>query len=122
MTDAEFEQLVIAGIEALPVEFQKRLANVAVVIEDEPDAQVRAEFGAELFGFYEGVPVPERGSEYSALPDRIIIYKNTVLAHYSDPTDIKECVENTVWHEVAHHFGYDEPWVAREEVRRGKIK
>ena len=68
------------------------------------------------------VPQTERGVDYQALPDKITIFKKPILEAYSDPKDIKECVENTVWHEVAHHFGYGEEWIAREEKVRGKIR
>lgn len=33
---------------------------------------------------------------------------------------IKEIVKNTVWHEIAHHFGMDEGRVRRAEARRKK--
>ena len=33
----------------------------------------------------------------------------------------KELVKNTVWHEIAHHFGMDEARVRQAEVRRRKI-
>ena len=123
MDHAAFEALVVAGVEALPEQFRELLSNVAIVIEDQPSEEVAAAFGdGDLFGLYEGVPVPERGSEYAELPDRITIFKEPILARYTAPDDIKECVENTVWHEIAHHFGYDEAWVAAEEIRRGKTK
>jgi predicted Zn-dependent protease with MMP-like domain len=116
MEDKEFEQLVIAGIEALPEKFQKLLQNVAIVIGDS------APNGEELFGLYEGIPVTERGSDYGmVLPDKITIFKDTVLKVYTDPEDIKQCVSNTVWHEIAHHFGFDEEWVEAEEIKRGKL-
>lgn len=123
MTDDEFAKLVDQGIDTLPERFQKLMQNVAVVIADDPPTELQdADGGGVVFGFYEGVPVPERGSEYSELPDKITIFKNSILSRYSNPEDIRECVENTVWHEVAHHFGFDEAWVAREEIRRGKTK
>lgn len=123
MTDAEFEKLVAEGIDALPEKFRKLMENVVVLIEDEPPEDAQDPHGhTTIFGLYEGVPVTERGSEYSELPDKITIFKNSILAHYSDPQDIRECVENTVWHEVAHHFGFDEAWVHEEEIRRGKTK
>ena len=125
MTDAEFEKLVEEGIDALPERIHKLMHNVAIVIGDDPTPEQReAEGLAEgeaLFGYYEGIPLTERGSDYGfVLPDKITIFKNPILATYDKPEDIRACVANTVWHEVAHHFGYDDPWIYNEEERRGK--
>ena len=126
MPDAEFQKLVEAGLDALPERVQKLMKNVAVVIAEDITHEQRAEQGLGpeemLLGLYEGVPQPERGIDYAALPDRITIFKKPILACYDDPEDIKACVENTVWHEVAHHFGFDEEWIAREEERREKTQ
>lgn len=124
MTDAEFEALVLRGIESIKPELRAHMDNVAIVIADTPSKeQLRdndVEEGGALFGLYEGVPLPDRGLDGPLFPDKITIFKSHILAVYTEPDDIAACVENTVWHEVAHHFGYDEEWIAREEVRRGK--
>ena len=126
MTDEQFMRLVDAGIEALPEKIRALMNNVALVIEDELSSEKRQEMefseGDIVFGLYEGIPQTERGAEYQALPDKITIFKKPILEAYDDPDDIKECVENTVWHEVAHHFGYGDPWIEREEESRGKRK
>jgi len=124
MDDAQFETLVAEGIDALPERIRKLMHNVAIVVEDEMAPEVRTEYGYApddiIFGLYEGVPQTERGGDYFALPDKISIFRNPILATYDDPADIRECVANTVWHEVAHHFGFGEEWIEREEGRRGK--
>lgn len=126
MTDADFMNLVEAGVKALPDRVRVLMKNVAVVIADDVTSSQLKEMGfdvdAVVFGLYEGVPQTERGVDYQALPDKITIFKNPILSVYTEPEDIKKCVENTVWHEVAHHFGYGEEWIEREEKRRGKIK
>ena len=71
-----------------------------------------------LFGLYEGVPQIKRGVYYSALPDKITIFKNSIEQYARTPDEIKEIVKNTVWHEIAHHFGLDENEVRRIERRR----
>lgn len=126
MTDEEFLQLVDAGVDALRDDIKARMKNVAIVIADEPSPQQREENGLQegdtLFGLYEGIPQTERGVEdYLTLPDKITIFKKPILATYSDPEDIARCVANTVWHEVAHHFGMEEDEVAEEEIKRGKV-
>jgi predicted Zn-dependent protease with MMP-like domain len=54
------------------------------------------------------------------MPDKISIFKEPILAAYSRKKDVAACIENTVWHEVAHHFGMSEEEVEAEEIRRGK--
>lgn len=124
MTDEAFLQLVDKGVTALGASVLKRFQNVAIVIKDSPSQEQRRSLGTEdddvLFGLYEGVPQTERGIDAPFLPDVITIFKEPILAAYDDPLDIAACVENTLWHEVAHHFGGDEEWVAAEELRRGK--
>jgi predicted Zn-dependent protease with MMP-like domain len=126
MSDEEFLKLVDAGIDALRPDVKERMKNVAIVIADEPSLLQREENGlAEedtLFGLYEGIPQTERGvTDDLVLPDKITIFKLPILKTYSDPEDIATCVENTVWHEVAHHFGMEEDEVEVEERRRGKL-
>jgi predicted Zn-dependent protease with MMP-like domain len=125
MTDEAFMELVERGIAALSPKVRARMKNVAIVIADEPNARQRRENNLEegetLFGLYEGVPQTERGLiDEPLLPDKITIFKLPILETYADPADIAACVANTVWHEVAHHFGMEEEEVEREEERRGK--
>lgn len=125
MTDEEFEKLVAEGIDRLPMHILAKLKNVAIVIEDSPTKEQQETHdlgGADtLFGLYEGVPQTERGMEFVLMPDKISIFKKPILATYVDPEDVRECVANTVWHEVAHYFGMDESEVGREEIKRGKF-
>ena len=53
--------------------------------------------------------------------DKITIFKESVKKFVSSPEEIKELVKNIVWHEVAHHFGFDEKEV-RELERKRKLK
>ena len=124
MDDAEFENLVFAGVDAIPEPFKSKIENVAFFIEDEPSEQQREENHLDhnhtLLGLYQGIPQTVRGIHYHlALPDRITIFKKPILALSSDPETIKQIVADTVWHEVGHHFGLNEAQVrAREAERR----
>ena len=56
------------------------MTNVAVVVEDEPSAdlleEMEVEPGDTLFGLYQGTPLTERSWGYgNTLPDRISIYQ-----------------------------------------------
>ncbi len=123
LTREKFEKIVKEGIKAIPEKFLQKLNNVAIVIEDEPTPAQKKKLnihaGWMLFGLYEGVPQLERGANYSAvLPDKITIFQNPIEAAARDEKDIKEIVKNTVWHEIAHHFGMNEARVRQAEARR----
>jgi predicted Zn-dependent protease with MMP-like domain len=102
-----FEQHVQAALDSLPSEFRNALDNVAVVVEDEhPD-------DPDLFGLYEGVPLPERSSADSGrLPDRIAIYRLPLEETFTDPAELEQEIRITVLHELAHYFGIDEDRLA----------
>ena len=101
-----FDDHVRAALDSLPPEIARALRNVAVVVEDEnledPD----------LFGLYEGVPLPERGDEAGSLPDRIAIYRLPLEDEFPDPHDLEREIRVTVLHELGHYFGLDEDRLA----------
>lgn len=122
---AEFERLVAEGIETIPEKFRERLENVAVVVEEAPTAEQRRKLKLrrdhDLFGLYEGIPQTKRGPNYfGVLPDKITIFREPILAHARDAADAKAIVRDTVWHEIAHHFGMDERAVRTRERSRNR--
>ena len=121
----EFEKIVAEGIKAIPEKFLRKLNNVAIVIECEPTPDQKKKLNIRrdwaLFGLYEGIPQTVRGTNYSAvLPDKITIFQKPIEDEANDEEDIKEMVKNTVWHEIAHHFGMSEARVRQAEVKRKK--
>jgi predicted Zn-dependent protease with MMP-like domain len=126
MTQDEFKQIVAEGINVIPLQFLQKLNNVAIVIEDEPTPAQKKKLmirqGLSLFGLYEGVPQSTRGINYNAvLPDKITIFQKSIESAARNNEEIKEIVKNTVWHEIAHHFGMNEKEVHQAEIRRKKI-
>jgi predicted Zn-dependent protease with MMP-like domain len=110
MNRVAFEQLVTEALNALPPEFQERLDNVEIVVEDWPNAETMRQAGAnhptELLGFYHGVPLTERTQGYYlVLPDKISIYRQPILAHSRTPAEVRDMVYHVLQHEIAHHFG-----------------
>ena len=104
MDASRFEELVAQAIEKIPARFRELVENCAVLIEDEPDPS-----DPELFGYYDGIPLSERDSQYGAvLPDRILIFRGPLLRYCLDEAEVVEEVRITVWHEVAHFFGIDD--------------
>lgn len=112
MQREEFEKLVAEAIDEIPEEFLAQLKNVAIVVEDEPSAEQLAKLKLRndltLLGLYEGVPLTRRGQYSMALPDKISIFKNSIELVAQTPAEIKRLVQDTVRHEIAHHFGSDE--------------
>lgn len=119
----KFEKIVGEGIKAIPEKFLRKLDNVAIVIEDEPTPAQKKKLnihpGWTLFGLYEGVPAAKRGAGYTwVLPDKITIFQKPIEDEALDEKDIKNIVRDTVWHEIAHHFGMSEARVRRAEAQR----
>jgi len=117
-----FEELVNEGIKAIPKKFLEKLDNVDIVIEDEPTLyqlkKIRAQRDSIIFGLYEGVPQTKRGNYGQVLPDKITIFKRPIEKYASSENEVKEMVKNTVWHEIAHHFGMDEKRIREVEYKR----
>jgi predicted Zn-dependent protease with MMP-like domain len=97
-----FEDHVQAALDALPSHIASALSNVAVVVEDENPND------PDLYGYYEGIPLPERGDMAGQLPDRIAIYRRPLEEDFDDPEELEEEIRITVLHELAHYFGLDE--------------
>ena len=101
-----FDDHVKAALDSLPPHLAAALDNVAVVVEDEyPD-------DPDLFGLYEGIPLPERGDMAGALPDRITIFRLPLEDEFDDPGELEREIRITVLHELGHYFGLDEERLA----------
>ena len=103
------------ALAGLPAEWARRLDNVAIVIEDEPDPADLAELGIDpagpepdLLGLYQGTPQSMRESGAWGLPDRIVIYRGPTLREARHRGEIAKIVRETLLHEIGHHFGLDE--------------
>lgn len=112
VSDKEFEKLMSEALDALPEKYVVGLDNVLITYEDEPSSQQREELKLHchetLFGLYQGVPRTQRGSGYNmVLPDKITLFKLPILRASRTMTDLKKQIHNTLWHEIAHHYGLD---------------
>jgi len=109
----EFQELVREALTDLPDEFAAAMKNIAVVVEEEPSAEDLASVGLDpeqddLYGLYQGVPLPERGPDAPVLPDRIAIYRLPILWDCETREQVVAEVRTTVIHELGHYFGLDE--------------
>ena len=126
MNKEQFKSLVADAVESLPEEFQNRLENVDVIVEDLPsDWQLRKTHlgkGFTLLGLYEGVPLTGRTTNYGLVPpDKITIFQKPIedVCRGGDETEIKKQIRKTVIHEIAHHFGINDRRLQEIENERG---
>ena len=122
MTRKRFTELVEEALKQIPARFREAMTNVAVVVEDEPSADLLEEMDMEpgdaLFGLYQGIPLTEREANYgNALPDRMSIYQLPIEEACEDEEDISQCVAETVIHEFGHYFGLSEEEIEEIEEK-----
>jgi predicted Zn-dependent protease with MMP-like domain len=104
LTADEFEQLVIDELDDLPDEMVDGLDNIVFVTEDRPE-----DGSLDLLGLYDGVALTERGQYgFGELPDRIILYREPLLAVSDDLEELKDQIHITLVHEIAHFYGIDD--------------
>jgi predicted Zn-dependent protease with MMP-like domain len=105
-TDLDLEAFVIDALDNLPAPFRDQLGSVAIVIEDEASAEQLASVGAPgLFGLYQGIPRTALSADGAPSPSKITIYRGPLMRAYRDPVALAAAVADTVYHEIAHHFG-----------------
>ena len=112
--EAEFQALVHEALDGLPDEYAKLIANVAVVVEEEPSPEVLADLemdeDEDLLGLYQGLPI-DKESFFQAggqLPAKISIYRGPILRLCRTKKEVVQEVRDTVVHEIGHHFGFDD--------------
>lgn len=97
---SEFDELVIEAIDRLPAEFQDVLADVPILISHRG-----SEFGA--YGHYIGDTVAR-----DDFRDHIVVYQDTLERDFGGDRELLRAqITRTVFHEVAHHLGWDESGV-----------
>lgn len=106
----------------LPAKIRKVMENIAIVVEERPTAyqlrKVGVRYGNILLGLYEGIPQTKWGKSFGMiLPDKITIFRESIERFAKSPEEIKELVKSTVWHEIAHHFGFSEKGVKKLEPK-----
>jgi predicted Zn-dependent protease with MMP-like domain len=103
-----FEEFVRSALDDLPLEFQRVLENVAIVVSDR---------GAEhhAYGLYVGYRMGGRSAlGGGGFPDEILIFRDTLVRDFGDdPERLRSEITRTVRHEVGHHLGFDEAGVGK---------
>jgi predicted Zn-dependent protease with MMP-like domain len=117
--DADLEALVADALDRLPAPFRDRLGSVAIVIEDEPSPDQLASVRAHgLYGLYQGVPRTTWGAEQASVPSKITIFRGPLTRSHRNLEALAAAVTDTVYHEIAHHFGISDARL--HELRAGR--
>jgi predicted Zn-dependent protease with MMP-like domain len=108
-----FEAEVVRAGEMLPLEFRRRLEEVAVMVEDLPSDAIlleeRPPLDPELLGLFVGTALPERTfSGPSVEPPRILLFKRNLERFVEDADRLREEIAKTLHHELGHYLGMDE--------------
>lgn len=121
MKRSDFEQLVEKILAALPAEYAERLHNLVFIVEDWADAETLNEVGfddpAELLGFFSGTPLTERTfDQIDHGPEMIILYQGAIEQETRiSGLPLRKVIRETLWHEIAHYFGFSEAEMDRIE-------
>ena len=103
--DAEaFEALVVDELDQLPDDMVDGLENVVFVVEDRPE-----DGSLDTLGLYEGWALTERDRYgFGEMPDRIILFREPLLAICDDENQLRDEIHVTLVHEIAHFYGIDD--------------
>ena len=117
-----FERLVGEALASIPRRFRDALANLAIVVEDEPSPDLLEEMEIEppdtLLGLYQGIPLTERHWDYgNTLPDRILLFQGPLERDADNDDDLVVAIGETLIHEIGHYFGLSEDEIQEIEER-----
>ena len=117
-TDLDIEALVIDALEALPAPFRDQLGSFAIVIEEEATpAQLALVDAHGLYGLYQGIPRTRLSADGAPSPSKITIFRGPLVRASRTPEQLAAAVAETVYHEIAHHFGISDERL--HELKRG---
>ena len=109
ITPVDFDEVIDDVIDDLPAAFAEQLGSVAIVVEDEATpAQLAAVEAQGLFGLYQGVPRTRFGVDNVPLPSKITLFRGPLTRANPSPERLTRAIEDTLLHEIAHHFGIDD--------------
>lgn len=122
LTDEQFDRLITRAMDELPQKYIRGLENVAIVYADEPTPEQKQKMKLDdhhlLLGLYEGIPLTQRGSGWSGmLPDKITLFKHSILKVVHSEAELFEQIKRTLWHEIAHYYGLDHTRIHELQAR-----
>lgn len=105
-----FEEVAEAAHAALPKPILRLLANVPILVDDYPSAELVAEGNdPRMLGFFAGVPFPEQPNVGGAPHlEAIHLYQRNIERDCQSADEIEDEIRITLLHETGHFFGLDE--------------
>lgn len=114
MDASTFDDCLKQAIAALPDAIRRHLDDVVILVENRPKGRRRG----LLLGLYQGIPATAWGKGFaSEPPDTITLYKENIEQAANSPDDVPHVIRETLYHEIAHHFGYDHDHIRVMEKR-----
>ena len=118
----DFQRIGEEVLANLPETFTRHLHGVIIKVEEFPDETtervMELESPYDLLGLYHGVPVGYDGG-FDAPRDQvdmIFLYRRPLLAYWCDHDfSLAAIIENTLIHEIGHHFGLSDDDMERIE-------
>ncbi len=112
MTPEVFRKHVARAVDEIPEEFQAKMENVEILVEDFPDLETMESLGLDsewdLLGLYVGVPLTEQSVfSVNVMPERIYLYRRPILAA-ARGRSVTRLIRDVIIHEIGHHFGFDD--------------
>lgn len=118
----DFQQIGKEVLASLPTSFARHIQGVLIKVEEFPDAETEKTMDLEspydLLGLYHGVPVGYDAGFDSPRHnvDMIFLYRRPLLAYWCDTgQSLAAIIENTLIHEIGHHFGLSDDDMDRIE-------
>lgn len=103
-----FEELVRDALDALPDWTSSFVAEIAVLVRDEP-APGTTRPGTTLLGLFHGIPLTAHGGRVpGTVPSTITLYRLPILAACERVEDVPQRVLKVLGHEVGHAMGIGE--------------
>jgi predicted Zn-dependent protease with MMP-like domain len=115
ISKVQFEKWVAEAIDDVPEKFRDRINNLGFFVQDHPTqeqlrkAKLLGRRGVILLGLYEGYHQSKRLNIGPVFPDRITIFKKPIESLCDTEEELRKQISSTIRHEIAHHFGSDEP-------------
>lgn len=112
LSEERFIETVEDTLERMPPVARRALGNVAIIVEDYPEAWIVDDDVADprILGLFDGPDIATEHSIDAVLdgPARIYIFRWNIERTCSTEEEAIEQVEITVLHEVGHYLGLDE--------------
>ena len=121
---ADFEELAEAAFAALPADFRRLCAGVAIRIEDFPDEETLRQMGCaspfDLLGLFRGIGLAQGAAtlETGQFPNMIWLYRRPILDYWAEHDEtLGHLVTHVLVHEIGHHFGLSDADMEAIEAR-----